>query len=298
MQAHIRCWSWDLQQPRLKSNADLQHCPANTRICAGKVRRSRSSWSPLEWWNCTPASTPISFSTTASVTERPPVECPERPRQLNWSRPKWHHVSSTSTKGVYSAPETGNQNNTSDLAQYLMRREKVSSWLLKFIDQPENYWAGNASFPNSNSRSDLVFSRGAKSTYQVACAIVSCKTQENLSCLHSKPNSKPSHVMGETRGTLWSSSANWGCSIKKDLKKTSQNWQTEKIKVWENLEITCWNFKQQNKILFPWFWTSRHCSRVNPLIVKLSYNLQEKWVSVAFKFQREQGFTYPPFSFC
>ena len=38
---------------------------------------------------------------------------------------------------------------TSDLAKYLIRREMVSSGLLKFDDHPENYWAWKASFLSS-----------------------------------------------------------------------------------------------------------------------------------------------------
>ena len=36
-----------------------------------------------------------------------------------------------------------------DLAKYLIRKEVVSSGLLKFDDRPENYWAWKASFANS-----------------------------------------------------------------------------------------------------------------------------------------------------
>lgn len=38
---------------------------------------------------------------------------------------------------------------TSDLAKYLMRREMVSSGLLRFDDQPENYWAWKSSFQSA-----------------------------------------------------------------------------------------------------------------------------------------------------
>lgn len=36
---------------------------------------------------------------------------------------------------------------------------------------------------------------------------------------------------------------------------------------------------------------------VNPILTKLPYNLQEKWVSVASRFKRDHGVSYPPFSF-
>lgn len=38
---------------------------------------------------------------------------------------------------------------TSDLAKYLMRREMVSSGLLKFDNQPENYWAWKTFFQSA-----------------------------------------------------------------------------------------------------------------------------------------------------
>lgn len=36
---------------------------------------------------------------------------------------------------------------------------------------------------------------------------------------------------------------------------------------------------------------------VNPILAKLPYSLQEKWVSVASKFKRDNSVPYPPFSF-
>lgn len=53
-----------------------------------------------------------------------------------------HNVSTPRPSDVYPSE-------TSDLARYLMRREMVSSGLLRFDDQPENYWAWKTSFQSA-----------------------------------------------------------------------------------------------------------------------------------------------------
>lgn len=65
----------------------------------------------------------------------------------------------TQSKGkTYFMPSRAplhDQSDTTDLARYLIRKEIVSSGLLKFDDKPENYWAWKASFVNSTSDLNL-----------------------------------------------------------------------------------------------------------------------------------------------
>lgn len=44
---------------------------------------------------------------------------------------------------------------TSDFANYMVRKEMVSSFLTKFDDCPENYWAWKSSFPDVTKDLDL-----------------------------------------------------------------------------------------------------------------------------------------------
>ena len=50
---------------------------------------------------------------------------------------------------MYSTTPPNDQSGMTDLAEYLICKEVVSSGLLKFDDRPENYWAWKASFANS-----------------------------------------------------------------------------------------------------------------------------------------------------
>lgn len=64
------------------------------------------------------------------------------------------------------------QSGTSDLAKYLVRKEMVSSGLLKFDNRPENYWAWKASFCNSTSDLNLTPWGGVRFTDQMAWTAV------------------------------------------------------------------------------------------------------------------------------
>lgn len=49
-------------------------------------------------------------------------------------------------KGAALRTEEPCSSSTNDLAKYLIRREMISSGLLRFDNRPENYWAWKASF--------------------------------------------------------------------------------------------------------------------------------------------------------
>ena len=72
-------------------------------------------------------------------------------------RPLQTHIkpSEGTTHFMPSRVPLHDQSGTADLAKYLIRKEMVSSGLLKFDERPENYWAWKASFVNSTSDLDL-----------------------------------------------------------------------------------------------------------------------------------------------
>ncbi|XP_062619211.1 uncharacterized protein LOC134280770 [Saccostrea cucullata] len=58
-------------------------------------------------------------------------------------------------------------------------------------------------------------------------------------------------------------------------------------------EIASVKEQPQYRVLFGYFDSS---TGINPIVSKLPWNLQEKWVTEASRFKRQQGSTFPPFS--
>jgi hypothetical protein len=58
-------------------------------------------------------------------------------------------------------------------------------------------------------------------------------------------------------------------------------------------EIASVKEQLQYRILFGYFDSS---TGINPIVAKLPWSLQEKWVTEASRYNRQQGSTFPPFS--
>lgn len=139
----------NLPEPTSTSARDVDEVVKHPKDPCG---RQSSEYSPLEF-----KPLPLLSTNPAQAAEiiTPPRSCISSPKRepYNWSYGPYggkfvsnaqfvHPQLNTSTH----RPTALHHTDTSNLAKYLMRREMVSSGLLKFDDLPENYWAWKTSF--------------------------------------------------------------------------------------------------------------------------------------------------------
>lgn len=177
-----------------------------------------------------------------------------------------------------------------------MHREMVSSGLLRFDDQPENYWAWKTSF-------------------QTAVWDLNLLPQEELDLLAKwlGPQSAAQarriraayiHNRGAGLNMVWQRLEEcFGAPeiiehalLKKveDFLKLS-NKENQRLRELGDLLLELQAAKQNGHL--PGLSHLDTAHEVNPILAKLPYNLQEKWVSVTSKYKMDCDVSYPPFSF-
>ncbi|XP_075315887.1 uncharacterized protein LOC142375626 [Odontesthes bonariensis] len=193
-------------------------------------------------------------------------------------------------------PHNVHPTDTSDLAKYLMRREMVSSGLLKFDDQPENYWAWKTSFQSAvwdlhllpQEELDLLAKwlgpQSAAQARRIRAAYV--------------------HNPGEGLNMVWQRLEEcFGAPeiIEHALLKRVEdfpkltNKDNQRLRDLGDLLLELQAAKQNGYL--PGLSHLDTAHGVNPILSKLTYNLQEKWVTVASRYKRDHGVPYPPFTY-
>lgn len=163
-----------------------------------------------------------------------------------------------------------------DLARYLIRKEMVSSGLLKFDDKPENYWSWKASFISATKDLDLT----AREELDLMTKWLGTESSEQAKRICSV------HVLNTGAG----SNMVWQCleecygtpEVIEDalLKKTEQfpklhNRDTVKLRELGDilLELEC--AKEDGAL--PGLLYLDMAREIKKIVEKLPYNLQEKW---------------------
>ncbi|KAI4900717.1 hypothetical protein NFI96_009187 [Prochilodus magdalenae] len=184
---------------------------------------------------------------------------------------------------------------TTDLGKYLIRRELVSSGLLKFDDKPENYWAWKASFHSSTE--DLMLS--AREELDLLCKWLGPSSSEQARRIRAV------HIHNPPSGLrmLWQRLEDvYGSPevIENALLKKVEDFP--KISVRDNHKL-----RELGDILMEleaakvdgylpglsYLNTSRG---VSPIVQKLPHTLQEKWITVGSRYKEQHRIPYPPFS--
>ncbi|KAI4872903.1 hypothetical protein NFI96_001930 [Prochilodus magdalenae] len=183
---------------------------------------------------------------------------------------------------------------TTDLGKYLIRRELVSSGLLKFDDKPENYWAWKASFHSSTE--DLMLS--AREELDLLCKWLGPSSSEQARRIRAV------HIHNPPSGLrmLWQRLEDvYGSPevIENALLKKVEDFP--KISVRDNHKL-----RELGDILMEleaakvdgylpglsYLNTSRG---VSPIVQKLPHTLQEKWITVGTRYKEQHRIPYPPF---
>ena len=182
-----------------------------------------------------------------------------------------------------------------DLARYLIRREMVSSGLLKFDDRPENYWSWKASFLSATK--DLNLSDTEE--LDLMTKWLGTESSEQAKRIRSV------HVLDPTAGRnmVWQRLEEcYGTPeviehalLRKieDFPKLT-NKDNAKLRELCDLLLELESAKREGVLTgLSYLDTARG---VNPIVEKLPYNLQEKWTAHGFKYKEDYRVAFPPFS--
>lgn len=184
----------------------------------------------------------------------------------------------------------------SDLARFLARRELISSGLTKFDDHPENYWAWKSSFLNSTSGLKL------NSSEQLDLLIkwLGSKSSEFVRRIRTVNIKHPDVGLKMAWDRL---EEMYGSPevVEKALFDKIENFpkisKQDPLKLQELGDLLCeiQSAKAEGYLSgLSYLDTSRG---VNPIVEKLPYHLQEKWIYQGSEYKRKYKVTFPPFSF-
>ncbi|XP_039885710.1 uncharacterized protein LOC120732292 [Simochromis diagramma] len=193
-------------------------------------------------------------------------------------------------------PVRSSHADTSDLTRYLIRKEMISSGLLRFDDRPENYWAWKASFLSSiqdlgvtpQEELDLLSKwlgpQSAAQAKRVRAAYIN------------NPTAGLQMVWQRLEECFGAPEVIEHALLKKiqDLPKLT-NRDNQRLRELGDLLLELHAAKTSGHL--PGLSHLDTAHGVNPILEKLPYNLQEKWVAAASRFKRENAVSYPPFSF-
>lgn len=185
---------------------------------------------------------------------------------------------------------------TTDLAKYLIRREMISSGLLRFDDHPENYWAWKESFHSSTMDLNLT----AREELDLLCKWLGPKSSEHAKRIRTV------HIHDAAAGVnmVWqrledcygSPEAIENALLKKvdDFPKIS-NREHHRLRELGDILLELEAARADGFLSgLNYLDTSRG---INPIVQKLPYSLHDKWVSVASHYKEKYRISYPPFAF-
>lgn len=183
-----------------------------------------------------------------------------------------------------------------DLAKYLVRREIVSSGLLKFDDRPENYWAWKTSFQAVARELNLI----AREELDLLTKWLG--PESSLQALRIRSV----HVHNPTAGVnmIWQRLENsYGCPEmiehallqKLDNFPRISNKDGQRLRELGDILLEVESAKAGGHL--PGLAYLDTARGVNPIVEKLPYGLQERWISQGSKYKDEHHVSFPPFRF-
>ncbi|KAM4544606.1 uncharacterized protein PAE49_017493 [Odontesthes bonariensis] len=181
-----------------------------------------------------------------------------------------------------------------DLARYLMRRELVSSGLLKFDDRPEHYWSWKASFVTATQDLNL----SLREELDLLVKWLGAESAEHAKRIRSV------HVLNPAAGLsmVWQRLEDcYGTpeiiehALLKKLEEFPKLTNRDNAKLRELgdilLELEC----AKADGFLPGLAFLDTARGVNPIVEKLPYSLQERWITKGSRFKEQHWVAFPPF---
>ncbi|XP_057186955.1 uncharacterized protein LOC130552601 [Triplophysa rosa] len=182
-----------------------------------------------------------------------------------------------------------------DLTRYLLRREMVSSGLLKFDDHAENYWAWKASFLGATEDLNL----SPTEELDLLCKWLGPSSSEQARRIRAVHIQKPSaglRMLWQRLEDIYGSSEVIENALLKKVEQFPSISIRDNLKLRElgdtlmELEAACADGYLPG---LAYLNTSRG---VNPIAQKLPQYLQERWITLGAQYKEHNGVPYPPFS--
>lgn len=213
---------------------------------------------------------------------------PDKPNNSSWS----HKMSESTHCNPYQEPGGGK---VSDFIRYFARREIVATGFLQFNDKPQNYRAWKRSFNNVIRGLDLTASEEMDLMLKWL-GKESAEHVEQIRAIHINNPVAGLEMIWDRLEQCYGSAEVIEDALFKRVDSFSKIASKDYVKLRKFsdllMEMQC--AKAEGDLLgLSFLDTARG---VNPIIQKLPYNLQEKWITVGTNYKRQNGVTYPPFS--
>ncbi|RXN37835.1 hypothetical protein ROHU_001681 [Labeo rohita] len=193
-------------------------------------------------------------------------------------------------------PSFNDDTNVSEVARYLARRELINSGLFKFDDRPENYWAWKSSFVNAieglhlsaTEQLDLLSKwLGEQSSYHV----------RRIRAVHTSSPDTGLRRAWERLEDCYGSPEIIEKSLfdRMDSFPKVGNRDVKKLRELGDLLQEVESAKQEGYL--PGLFYLDTARGVAPIVEKLPYSLQEKWMTQGSQYKIIHQVAFPPFSF-
>ncbi|XP_036002193.1 uncharacterized protein LOC118565663 [Fundulus heteroclitus] len=186
-------------------------------------------------------------------------------------------------------------NNAQDFANYLIRKELVSTGLMHFDDKPENYWAWKTSFMDATKELNL----SPREELDLLAKYLGPKSSEQAKRIRAV------HILNPAAGSLMVWQRLEECygspeviedALLKKVEDFPKLTNKDNVKLQELsdilMELQC--AKQDGAL--PGLAYLDTARGVRQIVEKLPFNLQEKWTSVGTQYKETHRVSFPPFS--
>ncbi|XP_033991975.1 uncharacterized protein LOC117487461 [Trematomus bernacchii] len=235
----------------------------------------------------------VSTQTTPHHTLKAPRPgTPAPPWTLNKQSPfsAYQPNQGTPYEASYHNPQT-----TNDLAKYLARSNLVTSGLTTFDDQPMNYWAWKTSFLSAIAGLDL----SVGEELDLLCKYLGKESSDQVRRIKAVNIRHPDAglmMAWERLEEIYGSPEVIEQALFDKLESFTilTNKDPKRLRELADLLLELEAAKRDGSLPgLSYLDTSRG---VKPIIEKLPYNIQEKWISYGSRYKRDHHVSFPPFS--
>lgn len=193
-------------------------------------------------------------------------------------------------------PHTDDRSGMSDITKYLLRRELVNSGLIKFNDRPESYWAWKSSFHNAIGGLNL----SASEELDLLTKWLGNQSSEYVRRIRSV------HVANPAVGLRMAWDRLEECYgspevIERALFERIENFPKispkDALKLRELGDLLRELESAKSEGYLPGLSYLDTARGVNPIVGKLPYSLQERWLAHGSQYKEQYNVSFPPFAF-
>ncbi|XP_058887670.1 uncharacterized protein LOC131738129 [Acipenser ruthenus] len=178
--------------------------------------------------------------------------------------------------------------NVAELAKFLACRDLLTAGLIKFNDKPENYWAWKSTFSNAVEGLDLLIKwLGPESAEHV----------RRMRSVHVNHPAAALSVVWQWLEECYGSAEAMETALFNKLERFLKisNKDPQRLRELGDLLLELEAAKAEGYL--PGLSYLDTASGINPVLEKLPFSMQEKWMSQGTRYKQEHGVSFPPFLF-